>query len=137
MARHLTQLGITRQVRLRDDEFRIDLSKLTRGQVGNLEMARLHFSYAISFGSFLSILRDRTASQSVKGGLTVQEGPWKYKVEEDGRAVGDWYDLMDENSFEDMLRKLKLSEGAATMMHVSTPSMKITVTAVPFMMFWT
>jgi hypothetical protein len=86
MAKHVARLGIFRRARIEADEFRINLYKLVRRQAGNIEMVKLHFSYAISFESFLSSLKNETALQNDKGGFTLEDGPWKYSVILNGKV---------------------------------------------------
>lgn len=81
----------------------------------------LHFSYTINFESFLSTLTDETSLQKEDRGFSLEDGPWKYKIMLNGKAVGPWSNLEDENSFKDLLFKLRESEGTATMIHVSYP----------------
>jgi hypothetical protein len=120
MAKHTARLGITRQLRNEADEFHINLYKLIRCQAGNIEMVKLHFSYTISFESFLSSLKNETALQNDKGGFTLKDGPWKYSVILNGTAGGLWPNIKHEWSFNDMLARLKVSSGAAVIIHVST-----------------
>ncbi len=111
---------MTRQTRQPEDEFRISLSKLARKQPGNLVKVLLHFSYGTSFDSFLSILKDETALQKENGGFTLEDGPWRYNIILNGKIRGFWCSLKDERSFDDLLHKLRASEGEAVMIHVST-----------------
>jgi hypothetical protein len=119
MAKHVARLGITRQARCQTEKFRIKLYKLTSRQAGNIEIVQLHFSYAINFESFLSTLKDETALQNDKGGFTLEDGPWKYSVILNERVGGLWPNIKDERSFKDMLARLKVSSGAAVIIHVS------------------
>jgi hypothetical protein len=120
MGVHSVRLSITRQAQYPEDEFRIHLYKLTRRQAGNPVMVRLHFSYATNLGSFLSTLQNETALQKENGGFTLKDGPWKYSMMLNGKIGALWSNLKDERSFNDMLHKLEVSEGAAVMIHVST-----------------
>lgn len=116
----MARLSITRQARYEADEFQIHLYKLIRRQAGNIEVVKLHFSYAISFESFLSILKDETILQNDKGGFTLEDGPWKCSVMLNWKVGGLWPNIKDERSFKDMLARLKVSQGAAVIIHVST-----------------
>src|ERR1700721_3392838 len=106
MALHSARLNVSRQARYSEDEFHIHLYKLARRQAGNILKMQLHFSYTISFESFLSILKDETALQKEKGGFTLEDGPWKYSMMLNGKAGGLWSNLKDEISFNDLLHEL-------------------------------
>lgn len=116
----MARLGITREVRNEAEEFCIKLFKLTRRQAGNIETVQLHFSYAISFESFLSTLKGETGLQNDNGGFTLEDGPWRYSVVLNGKVGGLWPNIKDEKSFKDMLCRLKVSSGAAVIIHVSS-----------------
>jgi len=117
---HSARAGITRETRYPREEFRIFLSKLARRQAGNVVKVLLHFSYEISFESFLSILKDETVLQKENGGFTLEDGPWKYSMMLDRKIGPLWSNLGDEKSFKDLLYKLRESQGEAMMIHVST-----------------
>src|ERR1700722_4429507 len=117
MIRHQAWAAITRQARSHKNEFRIYLWKLVNGQGGSIQWVTLHFSYATSLGAFLLVLRDMTALY--KAGFTLEDGPWQYKLVKGSKAIAKWCYLTDENSFKEMLDKLKHGDGTAVMVHVS------------------
>ncbi len=117
MAEHHVFIGVTRQSRDLKDEFQVDLYYLVKG---DSRLDQHYFSYATSFGTFLSDLRGATGWY--KAGFTLEDGPWQYNVVEDCKTSAEkkWSDLIDEASFEVMLQKLKKTTGRVIIMHVKS-----------------
>jgi hypothetical protein len=119
MAQHLAWVHLPRQVRSSKNEFCVRLYKLRNRSIDNLMIELLYFPYNTNFSLFLANLQDMTAFQRAKGGFTLAEGPWQYRLSSAGRDTKEWHLLTDENSFMQMREKVKSADGQVSVCHVS------------------
>lgn len=111
-------------------EYQVHLSMLVNGKAAgwgiDRPLLKLWVEISRPFQYLLEILRQQSTlcnKAAVEGktanrGYTLADGPWMYRLTKKQRAIGQWYELKDEQTFRVMLDSLKANEQTCIMMHV-------------------